>query len=133
MIYRRKLYRRIKPQRAAAALPLLAFPFALLAVSGAVAQETKTDKADAPNRTDDKTPPVAGKDKNAPELPKVDTSGPPPANPLVLRDPDNGSGNSSKNFDDKGNRKEPAIRSVTDFGDWRKNSGDPRDRRARQK
>ena len=140
-MYRRKLNRRIAPRRAAIALPLLAFPFALIVAGAAVAQETKTDKTDppakpdAPNTTGGQagSGDPAGKDGNAPETPKsepvkVDTSGPPPANPLVLRDPDNGSGNSSKNFDDKGNRKEPAVRAVPDFGDWRPNSGDPRDR-----
>ena len=141
-MYRRKMSRRIAPRRAAlAALPLLAFPFALIAAGAAIAQETKTDKPDAPTKPGDPNATggqtgngdAAGKDGNAPQAPKsetakVDASGPPPANPLVLRDPDNGSGNSSKNFDDKGNRKEPAVRSVTDFGDWRMNSGDPRDR-----
>ena len=124
--------RRLSPPRVALALPLLTFPFALIVGGAALAQETKTDppakteKTDGASRTDGKT--GTGPDSPKPDAPKVDTSAPPPANPLVLRDPDNGSGNSSKNFDDKGNRKEPAIRSITDFGDWRKNSGDPRDR-----
>ncbi len=141
LMYRRKMNRRPAPRQIpfpALALPLLAFPFALIVAGGALAQETKSEtpaKSDAPAKTDGKTdsPDAAGKDSNAPEQTKtdaarVDTSGPPPANPLVLRDPDNGSGNSSKNFDDKGNRRTPAVRSVTDFGDWRRNSGDPRDR-----
>ena len=159
--------RSVSPVRALVALPLLAFPFALIGAS-AFAQQTpderrddqskpprRADKEDTSGRDDsgdagdsaddsgvDKYGNATDKNSDATDKPgdKTDKSGtgkqtkrrkppvPPPANPLVLRDPDNGSGNSSKNFDDKGNRKEPAVRKVRDYGDWNKTPKDFRER-----
>ena len=100
----------------------LALPFALIVRSQAQqAPETKDTKD-----TGKDTPVVPNKNPENKDKTKTPPP-PPPGNPLVLRDPDNGSGNNPKHFDDNGNRKNTDSREIPDYGNYGRRLTDPRD------
>jgi polysaccharide biosynthesis/export protein len=79
--------------------------------------KTGTDKTRSDNNTSDKTTVV----KRPRPVPT-----PPPGNPIVKVNPDDGSGNDIKDYNKDGTRKLPRNWSPKDFGDFHPGADDPR-------
>ncbi len=78
-------------------------------------EQTSTDTSNSPSNPNQKPPPM-------PQAPK-----PPPANPLVLVNPDDGSGNANGRFDENGDLKQERRRPSQIQGrDYRRHDGDER-------
>jgi protein involved in polysaccharide export with SLBB domain len=92
---------------------------------------------DTTETTDSQTKDQTGTDKNGTDKTNTDKSAlvrkprprpaaPPPGNPLVKINPEDGSGNDTKDYNPDGTRKVPRKLSSKDYGDYRPNADDPR-------